>query len=77
MSDTGEGIAPEDVPHVFDRFWRADRSRTRGYGSPGGTGLGLPIAQSLVEAHGGRIWLESEPANGSTVRFTIPLSRDT
>jgi two-component system OmpR family sensor kinase/two-component system sensor histidine kinase BaeS len=75
VSDTGEGIAPEDVPHVFDRFWRADRSRTRGDGSPGGTGLGLPIAQSLVEAHGGRIWLESEPDNGSVVRFTIPLKR--
>jgi two-component system OmpR family sensor kinase len=75
VSDTGEGIAPEDVRHVFDRFWRADRSRTRGDGSPGGTGLGLPIAQSLVEAHGGRIWLESEPANGSVVRFTIPLNR--
>ncbi len=75
VSDTGEGIAPEDVPHVFDRFWRADPSRVRGEGTAGGTGLGLPIAQSLVEAHGGRIWLESEPANGSVVRFTIPVSR--
>jgi two-component system OmpR family sensor kinase/two-component system sensor histidine kinase BaeS len=73
VSDTGEGIAPDDVARVFDRFWRADRSRSRAGGSSGESGLGLPIAQSLVEAHGGRIWMESEPGRGSVVRFTLPL----
>ncbi len=68
VADTGEGIAPEHLPHVFERFWRADAARMR----TGGTGLGLSVAQSLVEAQGGRIWAESTPGQGSTFRFTLP-----
>ena len=76
--DTGEGIAAEDLPHVFERFWRADparaRSRSGGGGRlAGGTGLGLAVAQSLVEAQGGRIWVESAPGEGTVFRFTLPL----
>ncbi|HFD40599.1 MAG TPA: sensor histidine kinase, partial [Anaerolineae bacterium] len=67
VADTGEGIAPEDLPRVFDRFWRADRAR-----SGGGSGLGLSVAQSLVEAQGGRIWAESVPGVGSVFRLTLP-----
>lgn len=70
VKDTGAGIAPEDLPHVFDRFYRADRARTR---SSGGAGLGLAIARRIVEAHGGRIWAESEPGQGTTVLFTVPI----
>jgi signal transduction histidine kinase len=73
VSDTGEGITPDDLPHVFERFWRADPARTR---SGGGTGLGLSVAQSLVKAQGGRIWAESTPGKGSTFRFTLPLARE-
>ena len=71
VSDTGEGVAPGDLPHVFERFWRADPARTR---AGGGTGLGLSVAQSLVKAQGGKIWAESEPGVGSTFRFTLPLA---
>ncbi len=78
VADTGEGIRAEDLPHVFDRFWRADRARARSSGREnqwaGGTGLGLSVAQSLVEAHGGRIWVESVFGQGSTFRFTLPLA---
>jgi len=75
VADTGEGIAPDDLPHVFDRFWRADRSRSRDGRSPGGSGLGLSIAKSLVEAQGGSIWAESCPGLGSTFYLTLPLDR--
>ncbi|HEX9076184.1 MAG TPA: HAMP domain-containing sensor histidine kinase, partial [Anaerolineae bacterium] len=72
--DTGEGIAPEDVPHVFDRFYRADKSRSR---KGGGTGLGLAIAKAWVEAMGGTICVESELGRGSCFSFTLPVcSRD-
>lgn len=74
VADTGEGIAPEDLPHIFERFWRADRSRLR-EGWEGGSGLGLSVAQSLVEAQGGHIWAESTPGRGSTFRFTLPRAR--
>ncbi len=70
VSDTGVGIAPEDLPHIFDRFWRVDRARTR---AAGGSGLGLSIAQSIAEAHGGRISVESEPGKGSTFEVLLPL----
>jgi signal transduction histidine kinase len=72
VADTGEGISPEDLLHLFDRFWRVDPSRSRGERWPGGTGLGLSIAQSLVKAQGGRIWAESTLGKGSTFYFTLP-----
>jgi signal transduction histidine kinase len=73
VADTGDGIASEDLPHVFDRFWRADPSRVRDDSWAGSTGLGLSIAQSLVEAQSGRIWVESEPGEGATFHFTLPM----
>jgi signal transduction histidine kinase len=73
VADTGEGIAAEDLPHVFERFWRADPSRARDDRLAGGTGLGLSVAQSLVEAQGGRKWAESTPGEGTVFRFTLPL----
>ena len=67
VSDTGIGIAPEDLPHVFDRFWRATNTRH-------GVGLGLAVAKAIVEAHGGEIRVESILGQGTTVRFTMPTS---
>ncbi|MEW5938486.1 MAG: HAMP domain-containing sensor histidine kinase [Chloroflexota bacterium] len=61
VADTGSGIPPADLPHIFDRFYRADKSRTDADGAS--SGLGLAIAKALVEAHGGRIWAESEVGN--------------
>ncbi len=76
ITDTGEGIAAEDLPHVFERFWRADpaRARSGGVGTASSTGLGLSVAQSLVTAQGGRIWAESTPGAGTVFRFTLPLA---
>lgn len=74
VKDTGKGIAPEDLPHIFDRFWRADRARTR---SSGGTGLGLAIARQIVVAHGGTIDAASSPNVGTTIRITLPCDRET
>lgn len=71
VADTGSGIAPEDLPHIFERFYRADKSRSR---REGGAGLGLAIAKGLVEAHGGRIWAESEPGRGTKISFALPKS---
>jgi signal transduction histidine kinase len=71
MTDTGEGISAADLPNIFERFYRVDKSRAR---STGGSGLGLTIAKRLVEAHGGRIWAESEPGKGSTFSFTLPVA---
>lgn len=70
ISDTGPGIAPEDLPYVFERFWRSDRSRSR---ATGGSGLGLAIAKYFVEAHGGRIWAESTLGKGATFTFSLPV----
>ncbi|HYF91937.1 MAG TPA: ATP-binding protein [Symbiobacteriaceae bacterium] len=67
VADTGIGIAPADRERVFEKFSQAGRER------PEGTGLGLPLAKSLVELHGGRMWLESEQGRGSIFRFTLPL----
>jgi signal transduction histidine kinase len=71
--DTGEGIPAEHLPNVFERFYRADKSRTR---STGGSGLGLTIARRLVEAHGGKIGAESQVGKGSRFYFTIPVSKN-
>ena len=68
VTDSGAGIAPEALPHIFDRFYRAEASRSR---DEGGTGLGLAIAKSIVEAHGATLRVESEIGRGST--FTIRL----
>jgi signal transduction histidine kinase len=70
VADTGEGIAPEDLPRIFDHFYRGEKSRSR---ATGGAGLGLAIARGIVEAHGGRIWVESEPQRGTRIAFTLPL----
>lgn len=72
VRDTGEGIAPEHLPHVFDRFYRADKSRAR---QTGGAGLGLAIVRQLVEAHGGTVSAESVAGQGSTFTFTLPIVR--
>ena len=71
VEDTGAGIATDDLPHVFDRFWRADRSRSR---EQGGSGLGLAIARQLVEAQGGQIGVESTVGRGSRFWFTLPAA---
>ena len=73
VRDTGVGIAPGDLPHIFDRFWRADQARRRSGGRPG-VGLGLAISKWIVEAHGGRIWVESALGSGTTILFTLPLA---
>lgn len=69
VRDTGAGIAPEDLPLIFERFYRADRARAR---ATGGAGLGLTIVRRLVEAHGGQAWAESAPGQGATLWFTVP-----
>jgi signal transduction histidine kinase len=71
VRDTGPGIKPAHLPYVFERFYRADPSRTR---ATGGAGLGLAIVKQLVEAHGGRAWVESTPGEGATFGFTLPLA---
>ncbi len=72
VSDTGAGIAPDDLPHIFDRFWRADRARSR---SSGGAGLGLAIVRRIVEAHAGTIWATSSIGKGTTITFTLPFEQ--
>jgi signal transduction histidine kinase len=71
VSDTGSGIPPEHLPRLFERFYRADPARGRG---EGGTGIGLAIARSVVEAHGGQIRAESEPGRGSVFTFDLPAA---
>jgi signal transduction histidine kinase len=71
VTDTGIGIASEDVPHVFERFWRAEKSRNQ---NTGGTGIGLAISQRLIELQGGQIEVESQLGVGSTFRFYLPLA---
>jgi signal transduction histidine kinase len=66
ITDTGPGIAAPDLDHLFDNFWQAQRTDHRG------VGLGLAIAKGVVEAHGGKIWCESVPGQGSTFSFTLP-----
>jgi two-component system, OmpR family, sensor histidine kinase BaeS len=71
VRDTGIGIAPDDVPHVFTRFWRGEKSRSR---ATGGAGIGLSIVRELVRAHGGEIEVQSAPGEGSLFRVTLPLA---
>jgi two-component system sensor histidine kinase BaeS len=70
VADTGEGIAPEHLPHVFERFYRADQGRSR---TSGGAGLGLAIVREFVELMGGRVSVESAPGEGSCFRVYLPL----
>jgi len=72
VADTGAGIPAKDLPNIFERFYRVDKSRTR---ATGGTGLGLTIAKRLVEAHDGKIEVQSEPGKGSTFTFALPIAR--
>ena len=69
VADTGSGIAVEDQPHLFDQFWQARKEHRRH-----GVGLGLPIVKGIVQAHGGRVWVESTLGRGSTFFFTIPTA---
>ncbi|MBI2908557.1 MAG: HAMP domain-containing protein [Chloroflexi bacterium] len=71
VEDTGPGIDPADLPYIFERFYRADASRTR---TSGGAGLGLTIAKELVEAHGGTIRVDSDPGKGASFRLTLPIA---
>lgn len=73
VSDDGSGIPEEELSHIFDRFYRVDKSRTRG---TGGTGLGLTIAKEIVESHGGSITVESEVNEGTTFEFFLPVEND-
>jgi two-component system phosphate regulon sensor histidine kinase PhoR len=77
VRDTGAGISADDLPRIFERFYKTDRARSHsgnGGSTGGGTGLGLSIARHIVEAHGGRIWAESEEGRGSTFFFSIPVA---
>ncbi len=69
VSDSGEGIRAEDLPHIFESFYRGEKSRSR---ATGGAGLGLAISRGIVQAHGGEITVQSEPGNGSRFAFTLP-----
>jgi signal transduction histidine kinase len=71
VSDTGEGIRAQDLPHIFDRFYRGDTARSRSHGT-GGSGLGLAIARGIVQAHGGEIRVESQPGKGTQFTFSLP-----
>ena len=67
VQDTGIGIASHDIPRIFERFYKADRAR-----AGGGTGLGLAITKHVVQAHSGRIWVDSTVGHGTTFHFTLP-----
>jgi two-component system phosphate regulon sensor histidine kinase PhoR len=69
IKDNGIGIPKEDLPRIFERFYRVDKGRSQGLG---GTGLGLSIVKHLVQAHGGKVWVDSQPGKGSTFYFTLP-----
>jgi two-component system phosphate regulon sensor histidine kinase PhoR len=73
VRDTGPGIPREDQDRVFERFYRVDKARSR---EQGGTGLGLSIVKHIVQLHGGRVWVTSDPGQGSTFRFEIPRRPD-
>jgi signal transduction histidine kinase len=69
VTDTGPGVAPEDMPRIFDRYWQAPKKGSAG------SGLGHYIAKGIVEAHGGRIWAERAEGGGAAFRFTLPLAQ--
>ena len=71
VSDTGTGIDPADLPHIFERFYRVDRARTA---STGGSGLGLAIVKAIITAHGGTISAESSMGQGTRIQFSLPLA---
>jgi two-component system sensor histidine kinase BaeS len=73
VADTGVGIDPADLPHIFERFYRADRSRAA---ITGGSGLGLAIVKAIITAHGGRVWAESKLGQGTHIMFTLPLAKN-
>ncbi len=72
VRDTGSGIPEEHLPNIFERFYRADRARTR---TDGGSGIGLAVVRQLIEAHGGRVWAESQPGKGTTFSFVLPAAK--
>jgi two-component system phosphate regulon sensor histidine kinase PhoR len=73
VEDNGIGIPKEDLSRIFERFYRVDKGRSK---ELGGTGLGLSIVKHLVQAHGGRVWVESQPGKGSIFYFTLPKRRE-
>ncbi|HLX56476.1 MAG TPA: ATP-binding protein, partial [Ktedonobacteraceae bacterium] len=75
VRDTGQGISPNALPYVFDRFYQADSSRSRSSQHVGGNGLGLAIAKELIEAQGGSITIESQPGEGTTVALHLQAAR--
>lgn len=72
VRDSGPGIPADDLPHIFERFYRVDKGRSR---EKGGTGLGLSIVKHIIQLHGGRVWAQSEPGKGTSVFFTLPVAR--
>jgi two-component system phosphate regulon sensor histidine kinase PhoR len=72
VHDNGIGIPKEDLPRIFERFYRVDKGRSQ---ESGGTGLGLSIVKHLVQAHGGKVWVESRLREGSTFHFTLPIQK--
>ena len=70
VQDTGRGIDPSELPYIWERFYRSDSARSR---NDGGTGLGLAIVRSIVEKHGGTVSAKSEPGQGATFSFTLPV----
>jgi signal transduction histidine kinase len=77
VHNTGASIPASDLPHIFENFYRGEASRMQSQDGHRGAGLGLAIARGFVEAHGGQIWVESQPERGTTFFFTLPHQQDT